>query len=400
MRKVTRTTKTTSLTILRTICLLSLLVTTTLVIPSPLVTPVHAQDGDVLSQLDAAAQTVALAINQQRANAGLPLLALHPLLNLAAQNHVNDMVANYNYSHYGTDGSNVKQRVQRTGYGNNWASENWVSVSSPDLAIQWWMNSTVHRGNILNGNWHEYGIGFGSHPDNGELIFVAVFAAGQNGDAAQIVMPPPPEPLPIPAGGVDYTVRAGDTLLSIGLRFGIEWPVIATANGLSEYSLLQIGQVIRLPGVDSIGGPVVENTQVAASAVEEESNGDTFVRRYTVQKGDTLVGIATIYGITWEELASENRLNEFSVISVGEQLRIPGTVKRAEQPATETSANETTAQTMAETGSAIPEYYVVKSGDTIISIATRYNMGWHELLTLNNLSENSILQLDQKIRVR
>jgi len=400
MRKVTRTTKTTSLTILRTICLLSLLVTTTLVIPSPLVTPVHAQDGDVLSQLDAAAQTVALAINQQRANAGLPLLALHPLLNLAAQNHVNDMVANYNYSHYGTDGSNVKQRVQRTGYGNNWASENWVSVSSPDLAIQWWMNSTVHRGNILNGNWHEYGIGFGSHPDNGELIFVAVFAAGQNGDAAQIVMPPPPEPLPIPAGGVDYTVRAGDTLLSIGLRFGIEWPVIATANGLSEYSLLQIGQVIRLPGVDSIGGPVVENTQVAASAVEEESNGDTFVRRYTVQKGDTLVGIATIYGITWEELASENRLNEFSVISVGEQLRIPGTVKRAEQPATETSANETTTQTMAETGSATPEYYVVKSGDTIISIATRYNMGWHELLTLNNLSENSILQLDQKIRVR
>lgn len=406
MRKVTRTTKTTSLT---AFFLLSLLVTTTLVLPSPLVTPVYAQDGDVLSQLDPAAQTVALSINQQRANAGLPLLALHPLLNLAAQVHVNDMVANYNYSHYGTDGSNVKQRVQRTGYGSAWASENWVSVSSPDLAIQWWMNSRVHRGNILNVNWHEYGIGFGSHPSNGELIFVAVFAAGQNGDASQIVMPPPPEPLPIPAGGVDYTVRAGDTLLSIGLRFGIEWPVIATANGLSEYSLLQIGQVIRLPGVDSIGGPVIEESQAAASVVEEESTGDTFVRRYTVQKGDTLVGIATIYGITWEELARENRLSEFSVISVGEQLRIPGAVKRAEQPMAEAAADATTAPTTTETVSAAsatatesasPEYYVVKSGDTIISIATRHNMGWHELLTLNNLAENSILQLDQKLRVR
>ena len=338
MRKVTRTTKTTALTFLRTIFLLSLLVTTVLAIPSPFVTAVYAQDGDVLSQLDGAAQTVALAINQQRANAGLPLLALHPLLNLAAQNHVNDMVANYNYSHAGTDGSNVRQRVQWTGYGSAWASENWVSVSSPELAIQWWMNSRVHRGNILNTNWHEYGIGFGSHPNNGELIFVAVFAAGQNGDAAQIVMPPPAEPMPVPAGGVDYTVQAGDTLLSIGLR------------------------------------------------------------------------IATIYGISWEDLAAENRLNKSSVISVGEQLRIPGAVKRVEQPA-EATTDENSVQATTETEtvsaattttaeSAAPEYYVVKTGDTIISIAVRNDMGWQELLTLNNLTENSILQLGQKVRVR
>jgi LysM repeat protein len=214
--------------------------------------------------------------------------------------------------------------------------------------------------------------------------------------------------MPVPAGGVDYTVQAGDTLLSIGLRFGIEWPVIATANGLSEYSLLQIGQTIRLPGVDSIGGPVAEDTQAAANAVEEESSGDTFVRRYTVQKGDTLVGIATIYGISWEDLAAENRLNKSSVISVGEQLRIPGAVKRVEQPA-EATTDENSVQATTETVSAAtaitaentaPEYYVVKAGDTIISIAVRNDMGWQELLTLNNLTENSILQLGQKVRVR
>jgi uncharacterized protein YkwD/LysM repeat protein len=420
MRKVTRITKTTSLT---TFFLLSLWLSSGVLFPATLATPVHAQDGDVLSQLDSAAQTVAVAINQARANAGLPPLGLHPLLNLAAQNHVNDMVANYNYSHTGSDGSNVKQRVQWTGYGSAWASENWVSVSSPELAIQWWMNSTVHRGNILNGNWHEYGIGFGSHPDNGEMIFVAVFAAGQNGDAAQIVMPPPPEPLPIPAGGVDYTVHPGDTLLSIGLRFGVEWPVIATANGLSEFSLLQIGQVIRLPGVDSIGGPVTADSPVIASTVtaEEENTGDTFVRHYTVQKGDTLVVIAAIYGIAWEELAAENGLGEFSVISVGEQLRIPGAIKRVEPPVTEPvteAATPTNASPPAEpapvaitavasanevatdASPAMEEYYAVEAGDTIISIAVRHEMGWQALLDLNNLSETSILQLGQKLRVR
>ena len=401
MKNVTRLTKTTSL-------LIHFLIAIPLVMPVLFAVPTYAQ-GDVLGQLDPAAQTVALSINQQRAQVGLPLLALHPLLNSAAQNHVNDMVANYNYSHTGSDGSNVKQRVQWTGYGSNWASENWVSVSSPELAIQWWMNSTVHRANILNGNWHEYGIGVGRHPDNGEIIFVAVFAAGQNGDVAQVVMPPEPQPLPIPAGGTDYTVQPGDTLLSIGLRYNTEWPVIATANGLSEFSLLQIGQVIRLPGVDSIGGPVAESSSTTSgddeATTEEASTGDVFVRRYTVQPGDTLVGVASIYGITWQELADENRLGEFSVISVGKELRIPGAMKRADAPVgqqeSETAgAAEAAESVTAAAAEATPEYYEVENGDTVISIATQYDMGWQELLDLNNLTESSILQLGQKLRIR
>ena len=84
---------------------------------------VQAQsEGDAFSQLSPAAQTVAMAINQMRAQAGLPPLAINGMLNYAAQSHVDDMVNNYNYSHTGSDGSNVRQRVERTGYGNAWAS--------------------------------------------------------------------------------------------------------------------------------------------------------------------------------------------------------------------------------------------------------------------------------------
>ena len=436
MRNVTRITQTT-LTMIR--FLLPFLLVTPLLFLSTV--SALAQDGNtILSQLDGAAQTVAIAINQERANAGLPPLALHPLLNLAAQDHVNDMVANYNYSHTGSDGSNVRQRVQRTGYANNWASENWVSVNEPSMAIQWWMNSTVHRANILNQNWHEFGIGVGHQPDNGQVIFVAVFAAGQSGDIAQIVIPPAPEPLPIPAGGADYTIQPGDTLLSIGLRYNVEWPVIAAANDLSAASLLQIGQVIRLPGIDTIessggtGGPVDDTIYAASDESDEETaTGDVFVRRYTVQPGDTLVVIASIYGFSWEEIAAENGLGEYSVISVGKELRIPGAVKRAETSATEetqtevTPASETPAKAPEEnteetvvrsavTGKsaseevvaaeaitekvAPPEYYTVKSGDTVISIALKHDLDWHDLLQINHLTENSLLQLGQELRIQ
>ncbi|MEZ4864642.1 MAG: LysM peptidoglycan-binding domain-containing protein [Caldilineaceae bacterium] len=371
------------------VSLLFVIILLAITIPAFAVKPVLAQDSSsVLSQISPDAQVVALAINQMRAQAGLPPLALHPLLNLAAQNHVNDMIGNNNYSHTGSDGSNVRQRVARTGYGNSpWASENWVSVSDPSQAIQWWMNSTVHRNNILNHNWHEYGIGTGRAP-NGQIIFVAVFSAGENSDGAEIVMPPPPEPLPIPAGGINYTVQPGDTLLAIGIRYGVEWPIIAAANGLTEFSMLQIGQVLRLPGVGGVGGPTA-NTVRAANDTVAADVADGSVRLYTVQPGNTLADIATIYGLSWQQLAAANGLGEYSVLSVGQELRIP---KPLEQSSAPTESSATAPSPLA--------YHEVVSGDTIISIALLYGIDWQQLLAMNNLTESSVLSLGQKIRIR
>jgi len=356
---------------------------------------VYAQDGnDAFGQLAAPAQTVAMAINQMRAQAGLPPLAINASLNSAAQHHVNDMINNYNYSHTGSDGSNVRQRVQRTGYAaSTWVSENWVSVNDPSMAIQWWMNSYVHRNNILNTNWHEVGIGAGAQ--GGQHIFVAVFAAGESGDSV-VVMPPEPEPLPIPAGGLQYQIRPGDTLLSIGLRFGVEWPMIAGANGLNEFSVLQIGQNIRIPGVENIGGYVEDSQapiQAAAATNDTQHNDGGFVRRYTVQPGDTIAGVAAIYQLSWQEVARENGLGEYSVISVGQELRIPGAIKQPK------AADEEQTESVSA-ASASPSEHVVAPGDTIISIALQYDMGWQELLNLNQLDDDSMLQLGQTIRLR
>ncbi len=355
----------------------------------------HAQDGaDAFGQLAPHAQTVAMAINQMRAQSGLPPLAINPLLDLAAQNHVNDMIANYNYSHTGSDGSNVRQRVQRTGYAaSTWVSENWVSVNDPSMAIQWWMNSYVHRNNILNTNWHELGIGSGYQGN--QYIFVAVFTAGESGDSV-VVMPPPPEPLPIPSGGLQYQIQPGDTLLSIGLRYGVEWPMIAGANGLNEFSVLQIGQVIRIPGVENVGGYVDEAraSVQAAAADNSQRNDGTFVRRYTVQPGDTLAGVASIYRLSWQEVARENGLGEFSVISVGQELRIPGAI---EQPKAVADKVEDESISAASAGS---NEHTVVPGDTIISIALRYGIDWQELLRINQLGDDAMLHLGQTIRLR
>lgn len=56
----------------------------------------------------------------------------------------------------------------------------------------------------------------------------------------------PPQPPPT-SGGTQYTVRPGDNLFRISLIFGKSMQAIAAANGLSNYNLIFIGQVLTIP---------------------------------------------------------------------------------------------------------------------------------------------------------
>ena len=59
--------------------------------------------------------------------------------------------------------------------------------------------------------------------------------------------------------------------------------------------------------------------KLTGTNVEIEEQGET----YTVKAGDTLSGIALKYGITWQELATYNSIQNANVIYVGQQIKIP-----------------------------------------------------------------------------
>lgn len=368
-----------------------------------LVVPVAAQDS---------VQTIVDAVNQQRAYAGLAPLQVHPLLNQAAQNHVDDMIATGFYGHMGSDGSYAAQRVQRTGYTGGLASENWVAARSPEGAMDWWMNDWIHRENILNARWQEIGVGVAGDGDS--MVFVTVFTAGSDGSSPEMMQAsaPSPEVVAIPAEGLDYEIIPGDTLLAIAYRYGLDWTVIARANDLHEDTLLQIGAHIRLPGVEGVGGAresTEEATQEEISTTESEpvevvADNQTetgFMRLYTVQPGNTLVEIAALYDISWEELAAANGMDEDSFLSIGQQLQIPGEIEQAAAPVSAVDTN-TALPAAPDTSSAsvTPQYHTVIEGDTIISIAVKYGMDWDELMALNGIDDDTILSLGQSLIIQ
>lgn len=94
---------------------------------------------------------------------------------------------------------------------------------------------------------------------------------------------------------VDYRIVSGDTLYSIGSKYGVSVDELKRLNNLPNNNL-SVGQVIKIP---------VLNTDV-----------------YTVKKGDTLYSISKSYNVSPSEIMALNNLTS-NLLSIGQILRIP-----------------------------------------------------------------------------
>lgn len=75
------------------------------------------------------------------------------------------------------------------------------------------------------------------------LVFLAGCATDRSGESESL----DPESN-APVGQGEYRIRRGDTLHSIAVRHGTDWPTLARLNGLSSPNAIQVGQVLRVSG--------------------------------------------------------------------------------------------------------------------------------------------------------
>lgn len=147
-----------------------------------------------------------------------------------------------------------------------------------------------------------------------------------------------------------YVVQKGDSLYSIANKLGTTVSELKKENNLTS-NTLQIGEVLRVP---------------TKEIYEEEEN------IYIVKKGDTLYSIAMANNTTVDELKKANNLTS-NILSTGQLLKIPSAL--------------------------LPEStYIVKKGDSLYSIANKYNTTIDELKRINNLTSN-ILSIGQVLKL-
>jgi LysM repeat protein len=115
---------------------------------------------------------------------------------------------------------------------------------------------------------------------------------------------PTPVASPTPSSEVTYVVKAGDNLFRIGQAFGLNWRLIAEANGIVNPNQIFVGQVLKIP-TNSPPGPAPQFTHV-------------------VRPGETLFLISLRYGVAWPAIAQANNITSPYVIYAGQTLVIPG----------------------------------------------------------------------------
>jgi uncharacterized protein YkwD len=115
--------------------------------------------------LDRTRQLTLCLLNEQRAQRGLAPLRSEPLLQLAAQRYVGDMVKRRFFDHVDPGGLNPQDRILMAGYPatNAWTGENLAYGTGPEGSpaeiVDHWMHSPGHKENILRAEFTEVGIG-------------------------------------------------------------------------------------------------------------------------------------------------------------------------------------------------------------------------------------------------
>ncbi|MBC2169782.1 LysM peptidoglycan-binding domain-containing protein [Listeria booriae] len=261
----------------------------------------------------------------------------------------------------------------------------------------------------------------------------------------------------VSANATTYTVKNGDTLWALSTKFGVSVQKLMSWNNLSSSSIY-VGQVLAVAESEAkapqaeqeVTAPAPKEeapetvTEEATPPVQEEAKEetqapttppkeeqkevapvvqvDTNASTYTVQAGDSLGKIATLFGTSVANLKALNNLSDDTII-VGDELKVKGsapvkeTVTEQEKqtpevkpetqqptvkPETQKPSNpapSVTKPSKPTVDTSNTTNYTVQSGDSYYTIAQKFGTTVDNLKALNNATSDN-LQVGDVLKVK
>jgi membrane-bound lytic murein transglycosylase D len=171
-----------------------------------------------------------------------------------------------------------------------------------------------------------------------------------------------------------YHAKRGERMDKIANKFGIEVAQLRNINNLPAHKKLKQSSTILVPNGHqarfTAGEKVAESSPAIVSEINTESLNDNEVVdtssqktiSYKVKKGDHLHSIAKRYGVSVKQLMASNALKN-NQVKVGQILTIETVNKNIH-----TASNE-------DAPSGKRKTYIVKRGDTLHTIAQKFDVG-------------------------
>ena len=155
------------------------------------------------------------------------------------------------------------------------------------------------------------------------------------------------------------TILRGDTLSQIAREYGVTVNELARINNIQNINLIYAGSKLKVPVNNSVNSNIEEIV-------------------YIVKRGDTLSKIASAYNVTVSEIARDNQIKNVNLIYPGQRLVI-----KAEATGTEMGHL----------------CYKVVRGDTLYSIARRFNTSVQNIVNLNKIQNPNLIYPGQCLKI-
>ncbi|MFM4873256.1 LysM peptidoglycan-binding domain-containing protein [Aeromonas veronii] len=170
-----------------------------------------------------------------------------------------------------------------------------------------------------------------------------------------------------------YQVTSGDTLSRIAQNHGVSVNELKLANNLRSNNLRR-GQQLVIP----THGQISSKPSSASKPQQLASRGNSQKAKvsYKVRSGDNLWSISQAHGVSHEELAKWNGLNAKSALKPGMKLVVyPKQGKKSDKSMV----------------------YQVRRGDSISSIAARFQVAINDVMRWNQLDKGDYLKPGQEL---
>lgn len=148
-----------------------------------------------------------------------------------------------------------------------------------------------------------------------------------------------------------YRVKRGDNLSVISKRLGVDVATLKKINNIRS-SKIYVGQKLEVYATSNAP------KSVRSVATKEDNKSSS----YTVQRGDSLLGIAKQFNVSFSELKKLNSMKS-NKIYIGQRLKVPEFVV---------------------------ENYLVKRGDNLYFISKKFGVSISEIKKFNNLASNDV----------
>ncbi|HAW08489.1 MAG TPA: hypothetical protein DCW42_04865 [Bacteroidetes bacterium] len=181
---------------------------------------------------------------------------------------------------------------------------------------------------------------------------------------------------------ITHKVRKGETLSKIASRYNVTTSSIKSLNKLKKDRIVT-GQKIKIP---------VQSEELASntSTKVNKSTSERIVM-HKIKSGESMEKIAKMYNVTTNQIKEWNPdIKDDNTILIGTKLKIY-TIETTKIASSKSKSAKSTKST--------PKTYIVKSGDTLQSIAEKYDVSVQDLKEINNLENPNKLVPGQKLKI-